>query len=247
MAFNQYGDVKKREKIYADKFNNTYKGLFEYCSGFKDIDSPFISRCLICGTEQERNAQCIRKHRPIKCNRCIEIKADNKARQQKIDSDIKNHERERNNNLKKNQTKIPYLLTCNQCGIEFDSNRKDGKFCSTNCRNKYFNKQKEVERNQKLKENGKIDWSITLEKLYDRDKGKCHICGFVCDFNDFEYTGELDTSVFIAGNRYPSIDHIQSVNKGGTHTWDNIKLAHRICNSIKRDDDTYEINGGQIM
>ena len=38
---------------------------------------------------------------------------------------------------------------------------------------------------------------------------------------------------FIAGNSYPSIDHIIPVSRGGTHTWDNVQLAHRYCNSIK--------------
>ncbi|MFC9724785.1 HNH endonuclease [Bacillus cereus] len=32
---------------------------------------------------------------------------------------------------------------------------------------------------------------------------------------------------------YPSIEHIIPVSKGGTHTWDNVKLDHRKCNYLK--------------
>lgn len=34
---------------------------------------------------------------------------------------------------------------------------------------------------------------------------------------------------------YPSIDHIIPVSHGGTHTWDNVELAHRYCNGVKSD------------
>ena len=32
---------------------------------------------------------------------------------------------------------------------------------------------------------------------------------------------------------YPSIDHTVPVSKGGTHTWDNVQLAHFYCNRVK--------------
>lgn len=73
------------------------------------------------------------------------------------------------------------------------------------------------------------DRDITLLELFDRDKGICQICGKRCDYHDYE----LRDKVFIAGNFYPSIDHIKPLSKGGSHTWDNVQLAHRQCNSIK--------------
>jgi 5-methylcytosine-specific restriction endonuclease McrA len=33
----------------------------------------------------------------------------------------------------------------------------------------------------------------------------------------------------------PTVDHIIPLAKGGTHTWDNVQLAHWSCNSDKRD------------
>lgn len=75
------------------------------------------------------------------------------------------------------------------------------------------------------------DKSITLKKLYDRDKGVCKICGGLCDYNDYK----IVNGITVVGNCYPSIDHIIAISKGGSHTWDNIQLAHKQCNSIKKD------------
>lgn len=69
---------------------------------------------------------------------------------------------------------------------------------------------------------------ITLKKLYVRDKGICQICGLVCF-----YPGNPESVL------YPSIDHIIPLGndplKRGGHTWKNVQLAHRICNSHKGD------------
>lgn len=75
------------------------------------------------------------------------------------------------------------------------------------------------------------DNDITIEALYNRSTGICALCGGYCDFNDYVYRG----TTFIAGNHYPSIDHIVPISKGGSHTWDNVQLAHKQCNSIKSD------------
>lgn len=66
-------------------------------------------------------------------------------------------------------------------------------------------------------------WTISLDKLYERDGGMCWICGEPCDY-------ETDRN----GDLYPSIDHIVPISKGGKDTWDNIRLAHRICNSLRQ-------------
>ena len=76
-----------------------------------------------------------------------------------------------------------------------------------------------------------FDKDITLETLYNRSDGICALCGEKCDYEDYVFRDK----VFIAGNRYPSIDHIKSLSKGGSHTWDNVQLAHKLCNSIKSD------------
>ena len=57
----------------------------------------------------------------------------------------------------------------------------------------------------------------------------------------------INGSFFIAGNMYPSIDHVIAVANGGTHEWSNVKLAHRICNSNKNAETVHEAENGQLM
>ena len=79
------------------------------------------------------------------------------------------------------------------------------------------------------KANSKIlDRDITLTKLAARDDDVCHICEGCVDWDD--------SSV---GNWYPSIDHVIALSNGGDHSWANVKLAHRWCNSVKRDTDAH--------
>lgn len=74
-----------------------------------------------------------------------------------------------------------------------------------------------------------IDNDITLQALFKRDKGVCQLCGKPCDWEDItEHEG-----TFIAGNNYPSIDHITPLSCGGEHSWGNVRLAHRHCNTLE--------------
>lgn len=70
-----------------------------------------------------------------------------------------------------------------------------------------------------------IDISITIRKLRIRDKNICQICGKPVDDSDIE-NGH-------ARSMYPTLDHIIPLSKGGTHTWNNVQLAHLGCNSSK--------------
>lgn len=72
-----------------------------------------------------------------------------------------------------------------------------------------------------------IDKTITIEKLLKRDGGICQICGRPVDCKDVA-NGH-------ARSLYPTLDHIIPLSKGGTHTWDNVQLAHMGCNAGKRD------------
>lgn len=72
-----------------------------------------------------------------------------------------------------------------------------------------------------------FDETITLKALIKRDKGICKICGRPTDNNDIN-NGHI-------GKMYPTLDHITPLSKGGTHTWDNVQLAHMSCNAGKCD------------
>lgn len=131
--------------------------------------------------------------------------------------------REKNGKIKQ----IEFMLKkCKYCGKEFLTTQKDRVYCDSRCK----------EKNKRHKANCRIraryygvyyDPSISLKKVIERDHGVCQICGKACDFDDKSWGAH--------GPMYPSIDHIQPFAKGGNHTWDNVQLAHCICNSYKRD------------
>ena len=139
------------------------------------------------------------------------------------------------NYAKENRIKkfISEKKVCKYCGKEFNTEYKKSRvYCSIECKNKMRNKLSELSKGKRanlIKENGNINNDITLKKLYKRDKGICAICGEKCSYEDYINEGDI----FIAGKDYPSIDHVIPISKGGTHTWDNIQLAHMYCNTLK--------------
>ena len=97
---------------------------------------------------------------------------------------------------------------------------------SERCRKTALNRRKD----RRLTAANTVDKDITLERLYKRDSGVCYICGKVCDWNDFI----VEDGVTICGDNYPSIEHVTPISKGGLHSWDNVRLACRRCNTLKR-------------
>lgn len=71
------------------------------------------------------------------------------------------------------------------------------------------------------------DRSINLKNVINKFNGVCQICGKPVDINDRDGN--------VIGKMYPTIDQIKPLSKGGGHTWDNVQLAHLICNSRKCD------------
>lgn len=108
---------------------------------------------------------------------------------------------------------------CKECGKHFSTFKSNQVFCSDNCCNKYGYRQKEIIRRNKIVSNGRVDWDISIKRLLKRDGRDCYICKHPMKFN-------ADTN----DPFYPSIEHVKPISKGGTHTWDNVKLAHRKCN-----------------
>jgi 5-methylcytosine-specific restriction endonuclease McrA len=66
-----------------------------------------------------------------------------------------------------------------------------------------------------------IHWSTLAEK---QGSMTCSICGKECVRTPDR-----------RGSLYPTVDHIIPISKGGSHTWDNVRLACRGCNTAKRD------------
>ncbi len=110
---------------------------------------------------------------------------------------------------------------CELCGDMFRARRDNTRWCPQ-CRRYLRNRHHEL----RIYRNGKPDLSITLWKVYQRDKGYCRRCGLRLSFDHDPNDDE-----------YPSIDHIVPLAKGGLHRWDNVQLMCRGCNSLKCDEE----------
>lgn len=67
------------------------------------------------------------------------------------------------------------------------------------------------------------DNGISWRSIGHRDGWICHLCGWIVQQN--------------AGTAYEpfgaTVDHVIPLAKGGAHTWDNVALAHRRCNTSR--------------
>ena len=112
---------------------------------------------------------------------------------------------------------------CSVCGGKFTAHYPTAKYCSKKCQRKIY-------KDNKHRYDGiKVDKDISLPKLMRRDRGICQLCGEPVDITDYVKTNDY----VVCGDRYPSIDHIRPVSLGGLHSWDNVQLAHRYCNTLK--------------
>ena len=107
---------------------------------------------------------------------------------------------------------------CKECGEIFQAKSGYEMYCSDKCRKKSKNRYHD----KRLNKCEARDYSIDLHKLYDKYNGICQMCG-----QKLYFDGDSN------GDKYPSIDHIKPISKGGSHTWDNVQLLCRGCNAIK--------------
>lgn len=218
---NDWADEYIREKT---------EGRFIRVSDYKGMDERIILKCTICGNEQDTSFATLRSRRKTRCNYCyqIELEENQKKREQRKEEERHRRTVEKADAMKAKACsgKQIELSFCRSCGLALISNAT---WCST-CAKRRDNKNHKLKRRIKIKK-ALVDSDITLDGLIKRDGCRCYLCGEECDREDYI---ERD-GAFIAGNRYPSIDHIIPLAKGGKHSWNNVKVAHRICNSLKSD------------
>ena len=118
-------------------------------------------------------------------------------------------------------------------GLRFFSNPG---YCSHECNRKAMNRAKKMAPSGKTghyyerarKYGVEYIPGITLKKVVARYGLRCAICGGMCDWNDHTWSS-------CSGPLYPSVDHIIPMAKGGPHIWENVQVAHLMCNSEKGD------------
>lgn len=203
---------------------------YEYVEGYTNNISSVTLRCTRCGEIVKKNASFLRKKSEETHDCCV-------AKKKQIEALIKAIKREQRVKEKVVQRKKePITKQCIECGKNFITTRSRQVCCSSACSNKRNNRLKDINRRYKLRENGKVDYSISLHRLIKIHNGICALCG-----------GKVNIKADINSDEYPSIDHVLPVAKGGTHTWDNVQLAHRRCNTIKSDSLMVKEPNGQIL
>ena len=193
-------------------------GLYEYLDEFRSSchELYFSIKCKTCGNVFSRARRGIRD-RKIRCPKCYKPKCENYLR--KLD-----RESFRQEELKKTKT-------CVICGNEFKNGDERRKTCSSQCA-KILKDSNHGLKRFRHKGGEIIDYGITLQRIYDRDNGKCWICGEQTDFNDVLYS---KTGHKYCGLKHPVKDHIIPLSYGGDESWKNIRLACWKCNRDKSD------------
>ena len=206
---------------------------FSYVGGYIDCDHKVTIQCKVCGAIFDRSMASIRHSNAIICECCLEAdKAEKQMREreqkekQKAELEQQRAEARERKAEARSEWLAERLHPCPVCGT-ITTNQK---YCSTACQRKVNNHRKELKRRAKLAD-AVVDADIEIHELFSRDKGVCHICGGACDWND----KEIRPTGIVCGDLYPSVDHVIPLAKGGLHEWGNVRLAHRICNSLKRD------------
>lgn len=179
-------------------------------------------RCKACGEVFERTVDL---RYPTTCFNCERIEAEKKATERR-EKAMKRTLMQRLVNV------IAHKHVCPECGTVFRSPYSNKVYCSEQCGHRAMWKRKARKNGSsnshvaRAKRYGvKYDRSVTLKKLLERDGMICYICGKRCTKDDTRW-GSF-------GPDYPTVDHVIPMSKGGTHTWDNVRIACAECNEAK--------------
>ena len=216
-------------KAMGDRSDHYKKYVAERHPGWAWISGRVTSgnvkiRCVSCGNIVEKSANTIRSKDRIVCLTCVEAERQRLQEEQKQERIKEEQKRVEAFWGQKFQQLNMQTHRCKECGVYYFGGRAG--YCSEECRRKQANRKHD----KRIDRAKRIDKSISLKKLYKRDKGICWLCGGKCDYKDYS---KDENGHFIVGANYPSIDHVYPLSKGGDHVWSNVRLAHHYCNTIK--------------
>ena len=242
-ACKKYGLTKDCHVNETDAIDTVSSAGFDYVGGFTNTKGTITIRCRECGCEFIRYYDAVRneahgkRKEKLTCPHCQEkIIEERRKKKQEIkerEAQMKaQHKAEQLSRKVSDQlTRRLAIHVCKNCGQEYcieSTGYNSEQYCSGKCQQRWHDRIKNEKRMDRLVTR-EHDADITLEKLFNRDGGICYICGKACDWSDIINRD----GTMIAGGNYPSIDHVKPVSKGGTHTWGNIMLACRSCNTLK--------------
>lgn len=204
---------------------------FEVLSEWESGNTNIKLKCTKCGEVFEKQIDSARQQ--TRCPSCYKYN-DPRTKYGSI-ADYQRHRKEEweknkdkieaERNAKKEEERKAKLRkgVCVVCGKEFETLQPSQKTCSKTCSKTYKN----YRNDHRLNKDNIVDKDITLATLYKRDKGICYICKRKCEWND--------KKGFAVGKAYPTIEHLIPLARGGKHSWSNVRLACKECNSKKSD------------
>lgn len=215
--------------MVAERISDATGGQLVYVDGYVDKESSVRVRCTDCGGEFYRTYHHITTHGVGECPVCKAIRQEAEEAERIEARRIRREQAEARRRESAAQKELRLLLRRHECPVCGTLTTRPT-YCSDACMRKANNATHEHRRRARI-EAAMVDRDITVDGLYKRDGGICHLCGDRCNYDDFVVVDGTK----ICGDWYPSIDHVIPLSKGGEHSWSNVKLAHRICNSIKGD------------
>ena len=180
--------VSEREQQFIETLSIT-KPTYTYVSGYINAKSKVLVKCNECGNKMQYTVDRLtRKGKNIICENCekLKTKEKNNVKYQRNKMILEQKKYIRQIQSKKNKEihitnvwfheNTLYIKKCVKCGEEYIEHSKS-KYCAK-CRKAL-----------RHKHSGK-----SLEKLYKRDNGICHICNEICDWND----KRIDEAIILA-------------------------------------------------
>lgn len=118
--------------------------------------------------------------------------------------------------------RVKHNKTCKECGKPYQTTCARSVYCSKKCMKRPDRRLWAARRRAKAKHFDLRAEKVTFQAVWDRDGGRCHICGELC-FRKYKNGDPL----------LPTLEHKHPVSKGGSHLMENAGIAHMVCNSIK--------------
>lgn len=208
--------LEKREADFIKRLaSDPRTKMYEYVGGYKTKRDKLTIRCRKCGELKTTSPSALfsNKYDHHVCFNCMRIERE-KAREERIAA-WKEHE----------AAEYAKDKVCETCGRVYHSTSDTSRYCSLKCKRK----RRDCNHRGRARYYGvEYDQSITWRSLA-RKLGHCNceICGQPCDTNDTRWG--------LIGPLYPTVDCIIAMSNGGGYVWENVQLAHAICNSAKRD------------
>ena len=111
------------------------------------------------------------------------------------------------------------LKICGMCGTTFKTVYPQKTTCSLNCKKKLT----------AIRRKARKDTRDLLAEIFNRDGGRCYLCGGICDFT----ATKIINGKKVTTGTYPTIDHIVPLSAKGGNDKSNLRIAHKSCNARK--------------